>query len=224
MKEIERLRIKVEQIIKKGGTDSSFLNYLFSNIRVVLEKQSKKSQYPVLSMFCNWYLHSEITRSAIGYNLIKQVGDLIFDDIQDTSNDQERYDRLVLHISKSLDLNALWRELDRFFKNNGISSELISKDNWERLYKVIVHDLEERPIKLPRVSGKRSKLNNTQKKARDVYAYLEKRAKEVLDDHWEMVMPISFSIISEEGKYFWCIEMKSMINLRGPLIKSDIIS
>src|SRR5690625_6476445 len=80
MRSLDRIRNEIETIIKEGGLEQTTLNFFFSRIRIVLEKENSKKNYPYLSMVCNWYQHHEITRSTIGYEIIKDVGDLIFED------------------------------------------------------------------------------------------------------------------------------------------------
>lgn len=222
MKSLILIKEKINLAVKNKGADSTLFTYLFSHIRIVLEKKSQKPKYPFLSMVCNWYQHCEIDRSTIGYEVIRRVGDIIFDDLMNDNNDCDgRYDKVIKEVSVAFGMGRLKRELYNFFSDFDINPILVNDKNWDRFLIGILYDLSERPIRFPEIPDKPDrKLSSTQKKAKKTLAYLEKRAVEARPNEPDMVTPIAFFVELAENSFHWAIEMKSVIKMTGPLLKS----
>ncbi|MBR9905134.1 MAG: hypothetical protein GYB15_15640 [Gammaproteobacteria bacterium] len=221
MKSLVQIKEKIDLAIKNGGADSALFTYLFSHIRIVLEKKSQKQKYPFLSMVCNWYQHCEIDRSTVGYEVIRKAGDVIFDDLMaGTGDDEGRYDKVVRDVSVAFGMGRLKRQLHKFFADYDINPVLVDDKNWDRFLIGVLYDLSERPIRIPDVPEKaNNKLSSTQKKAKVVRSYLEKRATEARPEEPDMVTPVAFSVELVENSFRWTIEMKSMIRITGALLK-----
>jgi len=221
MKSLVQIREKIDLAVRNGGADSALLTFLFSHIRIVLEKKSEKRKYPFLSMVCNWYQHCEIDRSTLGYEVIRKAGDVIFDDLM-ASNDEDngRYDKVVRDVSVAFGMGRLKHELHDFFTDHDIDPVMVNDENWERFRIGVLYDLSERPIQIPEVPDKANKnLSSTQKKAKIVRAYLEKRAAEARPDEADMVTPVAFHVELVENSFRWTIEMKSTIRITGALVR-----
>lgn len=55
----EKLTIELQKEI----TNEMQVVYILSRIRKILEIKKLKSKYPILNFYCNWVLHSEITKT-----------------------------------------------------------------------------------------------------------------------------------------------------------------
>lgn len=49
---------------KLNNSSPSEVTYLFTNIRLFLEKNNLKDSLPTLNLYCNWLVHSELDRSS----------------------------------------------------------------------------------------------------------------------------------------------------------------
>lgn len=58
-----QIESKLEVELKKRIKSELQIVYILSRIRKLLEIENLKSKYPVLNFYCNWSLHSEITKT-----------------------------------------------------------------------------------------------------------------------------------------------------------------
>lgn len=205
MNAIIRIRDKIDLAIKRNGAEDTFLFFLFSQVRVILEKKKQKINYPHLSMVCDWYLHSEIDRSKEGYKIIEKIGKLIINNITNTDTEN-----LIRGISRTFGMNKLKNELKDFFVSYKINTIIVEDKNWERVIINIANDLKDIPIKIPEKT----------KTYKNMYESLETIAKEGKVANWEKVIPIGISIYLKDNAFFWNVEMNSGINITGALLKS----
>ncbi len=58
-----QIESKLEAELKKKIKSELQVVYILSRIRKLLEIENLKGKYPVLNFYCNWSLHSEITKT-----------------------------------------------------------------------------------------------------------------------------------------------------------------
>jgi hypothetical protein len=81
--------------------------------RELLELRSAQAQYPILNLYCNWTVHTELEGSAPAYRALIEATNALL-----TSTDPAA---LGLNISKCLSFHQLRSELIALFKAEGIS-------------------------------------------------------------------------------------------------------
>ncbi|MGR5448065.1 hypothetical protein ACPV47_24500 [Vibrio jasicida] len=217
MKQLERIKEKVNKLISDGESDSAIYTFLFSNIRLVLEKKSLKNSYPYLSLVCNWYQHCEIDKSIVGYDVIRQLGELVFDDLKVVGTHKDRYSDLTHSAINAFNFNKLKIELLQFFEKYNVNPVLVSDANWGRTLVGVLYDLIERPIYIMDVGSKKdNKLSKIEKVAKQTTLYLESCAKE--SGFGDMVIPVGVFIELRENTFYWVLEMKDTIRLSAQLV------
>lgn len=173
-------------------------------------------------MVCNWYQHYEIDRSTIGYEIIQKAGYVIFDDLLiEDSDKKDRYDKVAEDISVAFGMGKLKRDLFEFFSKYNIDPVLLDDKNWDRFLIGVLHDLSERPIRIPELPDKPVKrLNSTQKQAKRVRENLVRRATEARPNEPDIITPVAFYVELVDNSFRWVIEMKSLIRITGALVKT----
>ncbi|MBM4867552.1 hypothetical protein HYO49_13485 [Vibrio parahaemolyticus] len=221
MKSLENIKNTVASTIKNGGAENTIMTYLFSHIRIVLEKKSKKSKYPYLSMVCNWYQHYEIDKSILGYEIIQKVGDIILDEIAYSGpRESDHFDKLIVKVSNAIEVGRLQQDMRMFFKDFNVNPIFVNDKNWHNTIVCILNDLSERPLRIPELPNKPSKkLTNQQKHAKRVNEYLERKAMQTFAEEPHFVTPVAFSIKLDQNRRFcWVVQMRAKFTLTGALL------
>lgn len=117
---------KINEVLQKGDQVTEHeLRSMMGLVRKLLELMSDqdRSAYLLLSLFCNWAAHVEITRSNTGLRLLAKVNDALVGSRQ--SGDALE---IGLRMSEALSLSGLRKELVRFFTQNGLDATVIQDD------------------------------------------------------------------------------------------------
>ena len=123
--------------------------YVLAEIRKYIEhvQQSGLSQYGRLRLFCNWVLHTEISRDPGNILFLLEQ----FDIAEGVSLEDFTISRFNRELKEML---MLRNELTAFLKEHGLPNELVSsEDEWQKflfLYMLVIADVPLRyPIQLP---------------------------------------------------------------------------
>lgn len=58
-----QIEIKISAELNKDIVNELQVVYILSRVRKLLEIKKLKSKYPILNFYCNWALHSEVTKT-----------------------------------------------------------------------------------------------------------------------------------------------------------------
>jgi hypothetical protein len=86
------------------------------HIREILERSKNKDKFPILNLYCNWTVHTEIEGSTPGYRILARITDILMN-----SNDPNIWDH---QISQELSSAILRQELITLFSENRISTHI----------------------------------------------------------------------------------------------------
>lgn len=220
MKAIEKIKAKVAITLQQGRADDTFLTYLFSNIRIALEKKNEKNKYRHLSMYCNWYQHAEISHANSGHEILQKIGKVFYNEMTpDVDKGDDRNEKLIRAISDTFNLPSLQEEMLEFFGDNGIDSRLILNGNWDRIIPFLLNDLESRPLILP-INGEISP-KKKDARAKAIYQQLVEQAQKVDQARWDTLVPFSVAIEkSQNGAFSWVVVMQDQnLIVKGPFTK-----
>lgn len=140
---------KVSNILAKGENITEHeLRSAMVIVRKLLElkTESIKSQYQLLSLFCNWAAHTEITQSNTGLRIIARVNDTLVS-VRDCTDLTE----VSVKISETLSFTELRIELENFLALEGVYEEVISNDRiWEvTIMPNLIEILRDVPLAFP---------------------------------------------------------------------------
>jgi len=221
MKSIINLSEKIEAANQRGSADSMIFTYIFSQIRITLEKTNTKKNYPILSMVCNWYLHDKIEKSVAGFTILKNVSDVFYDDFHNNYRDNDKLmAEHIRKISDAFNIHKLQIELLDFFKKHNVNPVMANDRNWDTTIIFVLNDLAQKPIVLPDIPDLPSKkLNNMQRRAKQTFQYLEKRAQETFPEQPELIIPSCLSVeLTDEKAFVLNLVMRSNIQITIPIL------
>ncbi len=122
----EKLRSELSKKIK----NELQVIYILSRIRKILEIRKVKSKYQILNFYCNWSLHSKISKTD-GNNVNKLLKEFI-------ENPKTRY-KLNLHIQ-------FFEELSKFLQDYSLPN--LSKDQSNSFNFILGQILSDTPVEV----------------------------------------------------------------------------
>lgn len=189
---------QIEQIIATGFLTPNDILALFSKFRILIEGESKQSEYHVLKLYCDWALHPQIDRSDFCIQILEKLSIMLYD-----HDNKKVYTEKV---QEFVSIAELRKQIVHILFNHNIDFAFILNDElWYKVFVILlVNHLLERPIKLPQ----RSK-----KKYDTIYSdILEKVGNEPL------YVVREFAFIKYEGKIYWKLKTDNdYIDIIGPL-------
>lgn len=123
---VDKLRIELNREI---NTEPQVV-YVLSRIRKILEITREKSKYPILNLYCNWVLHSEITETEG-----KKVNLMLREFIEVPEN---KY-KLSFHLD-------FLRELNDFLNKNALPT--FNNGKWIKFRFLLTNIISETPIEV----------------------------------------------------------------------------
>jgi len=147
MKHESSLRSKIiseiEQFLVKENFSVEAVCFFMQSIRVLLEIDNTKENYPITEHYCNWLLHKELDRKR-SPKIIQEIA-LSFKE----SNSKIE---IINKVGKAIELQKLISELqDILWKNIADKMKVRNFDfesNWLKFIQVIFNQIIFRPIKL----------------------------------------------------------------------------
>jgi hypothetical protein len=126
-----------------GGTE---LIEVMRLLRLVLEKEKARDSFPHAALYCDWLLHNEIDKHEIAVNILSQMHAAIVD--WDRTHD-------LAPVSRALSLAQLRAEMLVIFAKHKIPTDLMDSFlDWRSFLGVLLHDLSQRPLRLPKKKNK----------------------------------------------------------------------
>jgi hypothetical protein len=202
---VEKLR---EMFPRRAGTFTFTLSdsvAFMAYVRQVMEDDRSKARFPLLNLFCNWTLHTEIEGSAEGYQLLTDVTVVLLE----TADQVERERR----ISDLLSSAALRHEIVGLLKEQGIDTDIFESDaGWTMFGRQFFKAVAEKRIKFPPLPE--------QTKAARFYAAVKDRAGDRLG---EAALSIRLTLLSPEvpKTVRWVIETVGGTDVNGRYLNRE---
>ncbi len=125
-------------------TKSDAIN-LMSQLRVCLETESLKNQYPYLTMYCDWTVHPQLSRSAPAFQIIESIADALVDH-PNAPDSPGFFD----DITKAFHFDKFRADCIKALKQFGIPETFCSNQViWDRFLVLLISILLERPLEFP---------------------------------------------------------------------------
>jgi hypothetical protein len=193
-----RLRDHVKGLIDRSSSPADLIEVMRLT-RLLLEQQKVTQTYPHVSLYCDWLLHTEINRHALALGILERMGQAIakYDEAGDVSA-----------VSRALNLAQLRREMIILFLAHNIPTDLQdSFANWNAFSGLLLSDLCERPIKIPKMRGRKA-----QRLVEQTVARMKAEAAKIGQNIWPKALFISAD--KEKGVLNWSLEYEAP-DLRG---------
>ncbi len=116
------IKEKLRNELDKDITTEAQIVYILSRIRKILEKNNTRG-YNVLKFYCNWALHAEIEDTNAIKEILKEVAE----------GNEESQLKFFLFV-------PLHKQLKTFLTNNGLSTKITEKPNFNILLSQIYTD------------------------------------------------------------------------------------
>lgn len=214
---IEKTLSKLTALITKDSLSESDVVYTLSLIRKIIEKHEEKQKFSLLNFYCDWVLHSSITRSPSGLEMLRKIQETI---IVDGS-----IDPLLLSgkITSILSFYTLRKELEAFLEEFNLPLDIIKKiEMWAKFIFSIVEIVREYPLSFL-----------DYKKYKEIEKiYNDMKEKPIKPDMWieELSLTkVNFSsilkkrLLDDKEVPCWKLKMSETTTMIGPLIAESLI-
>jgi hypothetical protein len=170
-------------------------------VRLILEHKALAQTYPHVSLYCDWLLHNEIDRHRLILSLLEKMNEAIAS--YDNSRD-------IASVSRLLSLADLRAELIVLFASYQIRIELLdSLSNWMTFVGVLLQELCNRPIRLPKKpSGKMKKATQ------ESIVRMVNKWKSIGKEQWARAFFITLDRAQYPPTFSWNVEYEAPY-LRG---------
>lgn len=137
---------ELERIINAPSINKGEVVNAMVNMRMILEGQNLKSQFPILNLYCNWTLHTKIDGSNIAFRILENITDSMIAHNTDPKNAQNFSDAVI----EGLNLHKLQLEIIALGAIFGADlSKLKIYNRWWVFGALLLQILIERPLKFP---------------------------------------------------------------------------
>ena len=180
-------------------------------LRLVLEKEKLRHSFPHAALYCDWLLHNEIDRHEIAINILSKMHAGIAD--WDRTHD-------LTPVNRALGLAQLRAEMQVIFAKHKVPTDLLdSFSNWCSFLNVLLQDLSQRPLKLP----KRPR-GNAKKKLSNAVAKMISISEKMGSNHWARAFFITGEPHGENRPFFWNLELEKpdLVGADHFIIKSEL--
>lgn len=216
---VSRLSRHIDLIRSRASAPSELVDTLRLT-RLAIEKGDAKPRFPMLAMYCDWAVHSELDRNPTAWQLLKRL-----DATMHTVASNTDINVVINEIGKGLSLAMLRSEFVALFTEKQINTDLFTVPaNWVKFQECMLNDLEGRPIGFPDDI-------TTSTKARGRKVYDEMVAARTTTGGGNPVRRVSVSIQREPTPerpvgYHWHVRIRQdspqhYIELTGPLRLDD---
>lgn len=125
-------------------TKSDVIN-LMSQLRICLETDNLRRQYPYLTMYCDWTVHPQLSRSALAFQVIESIADAIINN-PNAPNTLAFFD----DITKAFLFEELRTDCIKVSTHYGTPGKFCTNnDIWNAFLEFLISILIERPLAFP---------------------------------------------------------------------------
>jgi hypothetical protein len=111
--------------------------------RLIIEREKSAAEFPHLSLYCDWFVHGEIDKKALGSAMLERMNDIILQFLTDSGGIGDA-------VSRCVSLAQLRHEMTIFFLAKGVPTPIPdSYSNWKMFVALLLDELCDRPIRLP---------------------------------------------------------------------------
>lgn len=165
-------------------------------VRLVVENEGLAETYPHVSLYRDWLLHPEIDRHKLVLKRLEQMNEAI-----------ARYDQTgdIAIVSALFSLAVLRVELTVLFKSHQVKTELLDLfANWKTFVSVMLEDLCNRPLRLPKKpSGKMKKAKE------DCIARMKSKSEATGKRLWARAAFITLDRTQDPAPFSWNVECEA---------------
>lgn len=133
--------------VKRNSIVFQDVSHLLIFMRLIIEKENIKD-YPNISFFSNWYLHSRLDRNTFAKERLKSIYELmcskfsIIDGVVTFNNDEDFFTK----ISEVIGVNAFKQEIIRFNTDFSVFSNFNDIKYSDRFLKLYLTGISYRPL------------------------------------------------------------------------------
>jgi len=152
-REIERL-LSFETFTKSDGIN------LMSQLRILLERENLRKEYACLATYCDWCLHSGISRSHCAHRMIESVADAIIESSHEPPSAEFFHD-----VTNGFQFEELRADLVNVSQRFGTPDHFCSDaTNWSEFHKLLISILLERTLEFDESKAAAASLSRIQAK------------------------------------------------------------
>jgi hypothetical protein len=141
---VERLHQHVKGLVGRPPSGAELIEVM-RLLRLVLEHEKTRDSFLHAALYCDWLLHNEIDRHEIAIDMLCRMHAAVVD--WDRTHD-------LAPVSSALSLAQLRAEMLVIFTKHKIATDLLdSFSNWRSFSSVLLQDLSQRPLRLPKKPG-----------------------------------------------------------------------
>ena len=168
--------------------------------RELLEKSKNKSKFPVLNLFCNWTVHTELEGSISAYRILAAITDIFL-----STNDQDERAHLI---SQELSSTQLRQELIKLYTTYRIPTHIFeSAATWTMFGRHFFKAILGKRLRYPPNPSENPRSNS-------IYnAMLEKAGSRINEAALSLKLQTGFPKM--ENRIFWVVECFDSHVVRG---------
>lgn len=143
---IDELHQKLSRLITNDHLTESDVDHFMTLIRKLQERTDDTSDnFVLLNFFCDWTKHATINRNSVGYQLITEINEVLYQVKNLQDNDQ-----VIRRISGILSFTRLKEELNDFLIKYDLPKTVVNiKTNWNRFTILLINIITDCPLTLP---------------------------------------------------------------------------
>lgn len=137
---------KLNKHIQKCITSEADVVYLMVETRKLLEHTHKMIRdYPVLAFYTNWTVHTRLSRTHPGRKeMLNHINKAAFANMHFDKKGSSVH--VSLQMSKALSFYPLRKEMDIFFRDNNVRTDLVNNTLWNRFILLLIEILIDTPL------------------------------------------------------------------------------
>ena len=141
---VKTLRTHLLRVADEGGMSDGDAVRVMSLTRQVIEGSNLQSSHGLLNFYCNWCLHTELTRSTVCWEMLDRVTDVFLSD-----NGTHPVD-ISQRVSEIFSLTRLRREALDLYTTRDLPVFLFSSmSNWRGFGSQLLKEITHKPIGFP---------------------------------------------------------------------------
>ena len=153
MKAVRELKRELPSLYKREQIEPRDIIFILGKVREILENKGEyKEEYPELNLFCNWCLHTGLSRSKTIYRALLNVSKAISSatNVPPDGNPQELTNVFLDTGSNVLNIPRFRLGLKHVLNEQGIDTIITDRKNWwDSFIKLLLHEISEKPLEFP---------------------------------------------------------------------------
>lgn len=177
------------------------ITHVMAQFRLIIEEDKLQAKYAYLSLYCDWILHTEISRSKTAYRMLESLTDCFINSYKDPDNSKWINDAVIEGFALHKLLENIM-EIGQEFKI-AASAKFTQLNNWTHFAFLVLDILVGKPLTFPNPLTSSAKLS---------YNCIILRAEKAGDIEKNAVVGFSFYKDNDSGRYHW--EIKTIHSLK----------